>query len=367
MKVLVIIDDLLVGGTERNLVEIVSASRDLVDWEILALSEADSFLVGELRKASIHVEQIDIKMHGVAMTLRSVVGFARGARPDVVLFLRDVSKALLPFFLRSCGFKILVMRWENPLFFKTLSMYSLHLLQMLLSGAGQCVCAGFMRDEFRKAFPFQSGREMRTIPNCVADSFFSVQPRSWMSDGMLRIVSVGNLRREKNHFEQIRIAEELRRRGLRFSVNIAGEGPLRKNIEEAISDSGLNDCFRLLGKREDVAPLFAEADVFLFTSTSEGFGVAVLEAMASGLPVVAYDLPSLREIDDGKGFITLVPQGDFKAAAAKITELSLDPARMISIGEKSRDHVRERYSASAVAGQWLEYFRGILAKNKMES
>ncbi|MGH9268194.1 MAG: glycosyltransferase family 4 protein, partial [Acidimicrobiales bacterium] len=81
---------------------------------------------------------------------------------------------------------------------------------------------------------------------------------------------------------------------------IAGEGNERLALAHAFQDAGLSPSVHLLGQRVDVPTLLAEADVFVFPSLSEGLGNAVIEAIAAGLPVVAFRIPALNEmVEDG--------------------------------------------------------------------
>lgn len=92
---------------------------------------------------------------------------------------------------------------------------------------------------------------------------------------------------------------------------VAGRpGPLTPALEKLIVDHGLSDCVTLLGFRPDADVLLASADVFLFSSLVEGIATAVLEAVASGVPAVAFDIPSIREVTGPGALATLVPVGD---------------------------------------------------------
>jgi glycosyltransferase involved in cell wall biosynthesis len=116
----------------------------------------------------------------------------------------------------------------------------------------------------------------------------------------------------------------------------------------------------LPGEINDIYAFLEEADIFLFTSRSEGFGIAVIEAMFCGLPCVAYKLPSLLEIDSGKKLIYFVEQGDFAGATEQIVALASNIETTEDLVAKSRTLVSEKYSVNAVKRQWIEYFNDIM-------
>lgn len=138
----------------------------------------------------------------------------------------------------------------------------------------------------------------------------------------------------------------------RARLLLVGDGPDRAELAAMISARGLEGAVILLGARDDVPALLAAADLFVFASLSEGFGLAPLEAMAAGRPVIAFRLPALEEfIDDdprtGSGI--LVPREDGAALTAAVLDLLAHPERMAAIGEAGHTIVRTRFSLDQTA------------------
>ena len=119
-----------------------------------------------------------------------------------------------------------------------------------------------------------------------------------------------------------------------------------RRIEERIRELGLSEHVSLLGPRHDVFPLLRAADVFLHTSTSEGQGLAVLEAMAAGLPVVAFGIDGVAESVQHASTGILCPLGDTEGVARAVTEFLLDDSLRRKFGDRGRQRVTERFSSA---------------------
>lgn len=157
------------------------------------------------------------------------------------------------------------------------------------------------------------------------------------------IVTVANLRPEKSHDVLLEaFARTAAKRRLR--LRIVGDGPCRSALERQARELGLGRRVEFLGHREDVADLLGLSDLFILPSRSEAFPNSALEAMASGLPVIASAVGGLLDlIDDGRNGL-LVPPGDAGALTAAIDRLVAQPTLAAALGESARRHVRDRYS-----------------------
>lgn len=163
------------------------------------------------------------------------------------------------------------------------------------------------------------------------------------------IVSVGRLSSEKDFATLLRAFAMVRRRR---SVNlvILGEGSMRGALEELVRNLGIVDDVFMPGYVANPFPHMAGADLFVLTSTSEGFGNVLVEAMGCGTPIVSTDCPvGPSEILAGGRYGMLVPVGDTVALAAAI-EAQLD-------NPTSADHLRQRareFSVEAAASAYLK-------------
>ena len=158
------------------------------------------------------------------------------------------------------------------------------------------------------------------------------------------IITVANLRPEKNHETLLAAAAVLLRTrpGLRFQI--VGDGPRRADLEELSHARGLGAHVEFLGHREDIPTLLAAADVFVLPSRSEAFPNGAIEAMAAGLPVVASNVGGLRDLIQNGRTGVLVPPGNPEALAGALQSLIDNPAGAEALGRAARSEVQRKYS-----------------------
>lgn len=150
------------------------------------------------------------------------------------------------------------------------------------------------------------------------------------------VVCVGNLRPEKDHVTLVRAFADVRASVPSAVLVLVGGGPLRPDLERLVEAIGLTAAVRFVGAVPDVWPILASADVFALASKVEPLGIAVLEAMAAGLPTVTTDVGGLPEIVvDGQSGLLVAP-GDVDALANALTRLLLADDRAASMGEAGR-------------------------------
>ena len=184
-------------------------------------------------------------------------------------------------------------------------------------------------------------QRIRVIANGVDGERFAGTARR----GDVRtIVTVANLRQEKAHEVLIEAAAHLVARGRQLTFVIVGDGPRRAALQRLVDERGLQERVVFTGHRDDVAALLAEADVFVLPSRSEAFPNAAMEAMASGLPVVASGVGGVLDLIEPDRTGLLVPPDRSDALADAIDRLVSSPECAARIGAAARDAVAARYS-----------------------
>lgn len=144
---------------------------------------------------------------------------------------------------------------------------------------------------------------------------------------------------------------------------IAGDGPLRLNMEELAKKLGINKQVRFLGVCRNIPDLMNAADAFVLSSRWEGFGLVIAEAMACQLPVVATDSGGPREILNGGKLGFLVPPKNHKALAdAMIKMMNLPEPERKAMGQAGRVYIEANYSLEKVVDRWEALYKELLTK-----
>lgn len=146
-----------------------------------------------------------------------------------------------------------------------------------------------------------------------------------------------------------------------IAVVIAGDGPLRGDIEKTINDLKLNDNIILLGWRTDVPEIIAVMDVFCQSSLWEGCPVVLLETMAIGKPIVATDVGGIKEIVDSDTGI-LVSPADPKALSDNILMLLNDKEKAGRMGENGRKKVTSLFTMENMVKNYERLYMDLLKK-----
>ncbi|MDX2166741.1 MAG: glycosyltransferase [Deltaproteobacteria bacterium] len=160
-----------------------------------------------------------------------------------------------------------------------------------------------------------------------------------------RIVMVGRLVAQKNPLLFVAAAAALRARLPQASFTLVGDGPLRGAVAAAVHAAGLDGALTLAGEQRDVSGLLRQADLFWLTSDWEGLPNAVIEALASGLPVVATDVGGTAELITAGIEGELIAAGDRAALVERSLAILADPARHAAM----RHAARQRAEAFGLA------------------
>ena len=171
---------------------------------------------------------------------------------------------------------------------------------------------------------------------------------------------VGRLTPQKAPLAFVALIARLRRTRPDVHGVIAGDGPLRAEVERAVDAHGLGAWCRVLGARDDVAAVLAALDVFVLTSVSEGFPFVVLEAMALERPVVATAVNGVPEIVEPGVTGVLVERADGEALARAVLDTLADAERARAMGRAGRRRVQTCFTASRMVAETEAFYRDLL-------
>ncbi len=160
------------------------------------------------------------------------------------------------------------------------------------------------------------------------------------------VAVIGRLSPEKGHPVLLDALERMRSRP---ALLVAGDGPLKQLWESAAAQHRI----RLLGPVDDVRPIYAASDMVVLPSRTEGLPLVALEAMASGIPLVASAVGALPELCAG-GAGVLVPPDDPATLATALDEVLASPELRSAIADRARRHVVSEHGADAMAARYAE-------------
>ena len=166
-------------------------------------------------------------------------------------------------------------------------------------------------------------------------------------------LAIGRLNREKDFFTLIEAFKSVTKRSSGCKLCIVGEGPLRQPLEEKVRTEGLGGHVVFTGACDDVHALFSEAQAFVLSSAWEGMPNVILEAMATGLPVVATDIGGVPElVKHGQNGLLVPPRDPVSLAEAMLHIMTLTNEERGKMGQIGMQIVRERYDIDLVKVQW---------------
>jgi N-acetyl-alpha-D-glucosaminyl L-malate synthase BshA len=141
---------------------------------------------------------------------------------------------------------------------------------------------------------------------------------------------------------------------------MVGDGPDRPAAERFARDAGIAHRVEFLGNVSPIEGVIGAGDIFLLPSAEESFGLAALEAMACGVPVVASNAGGLPElVADGEGGFTF-PVGDVSGMAERVISLLADPQELARQRERARVRAAENFSTERVVGRYEALYRTLL-------
>jgi glycosyltransferase involved in cell wall biosynthesis len=193
-----------------------------------------------------------------------------------------------------------------------------------------------------------------------------IRERLGAKEGEILIGCVGNYREMKGHallldaFKTVAAADD------RVRLVLVGEGPTRPRIERQVAALGLSDRVRVHGREIDIIPVYAALDLVVQASSSEGLPNVLLEAAASGRPIVATDAGGSGEIvlDGTTGL--LVPVGDESALVRAIRRMIDDPGLRGVLGTAARERMLTTFGVDRFVAEWAAYYEEMAERHGID-
>ncbi|RME00182.1 MAG: N-acetyl-alpha-D-glucosaminyl L-malate synthase BshA [Calditrichaeota bacterium] len=213
---------------------------------------------------------------------------------------------------------------------------------------------------------FGIGKDIRVIHNFVdtrrGESPTTICKRSqYAPDGEFILMHASNFRPVKRVTDVVRIFHRVRE-AVPAKLLLVGEGPDRLLVQQVVNELGLREHVHFLGQADLIDDLLKCADVFLLPSEQESFGLAALEAMNCGVPVVGTQIGGVPEVvvHGETGF--LFPVGEIAAMANATIELLQNPQTLGRFRQNARRRASEKFSLEVIMPQWMAFYEEVLAK-----
>jgi glycosyltransferase involved in cell wall biosynthesis len=376
IKVLFVIDGLGTGGAERSLAELLPRLRtNDIEVAVACLYARDEGVEQMVRSSGVDVQVLRANhLPGRILALRRLI---RSRRPDVVhttIFQSDVAgrvaaagsgAAVLSSLVNTPydavrladpnvrRLRLMITRWIDGWTARNLTMHFHAVSETVKDAAGRDL--GVLPDRITV---IPRGRDPRRLGVPSSARRQASRRSLGLAAGDEVVVTVGRQEFQKGHRYLLEAVEMLRASRPRLRVLVAGrQGNASAELEAMHRVSSLGPTVQFIGHREDVPSLLAAADVFVFPSLYEGFGGSLVEAMALGLPIVASDVPAIREVvEEGRNAL-LVNRADPDALARAIADLLEDPARRGASGWWSRRRFEERFTLDRVVPRMVDLYR----------
>ena len=369
MKILFVVDTFSMGGAEKSILAIASKMRrakpvvcSLYDVNTLANSFIDA-----------GVEIIELKLS------KSVSDFtsARALRRVIEAVKPDIVHATL--FRAEMACRIALWRKENPVLvgsfvgdtygterYRELTYFArvkLRGLQVIDRFTSRRVSIFVSISEFlRKSYEWKLGiprEKIVVIPRGRDIVRFLFSEHSIVSEHV-RFVAVGRLIKLKGHADLIRAFVKVHELYPGSSLKIAGEGGERGRLQQLISELGLSSNVQLLGNVKDIAGLLADSDIFVFPSHYEGQGGVLVEAMLSGIPIIASDIDVVREsvTHNYSGILTEVRNVDTMAHSMQWAIQNYETAKKFAV--HAREVALKRFDIDVVVANYEDLYESLI-------
>ena len=242
----------------------------------------------------------------------------------------------------------------------------------IMASDGVTTPSAYLRGATHELLDVPATTAIEVIPNFVDTARFTPSPRRAVAEVYPPFAAVGlspavlthvsNFRPLKRGDDVIRIFAEVHRRAGRPTVlMLVGDGPERSRAEALVRQLGLVGSVAFLGKMVSFVEVLQASDVFLLPSESESFGLAALEALSCGVPVVASHVGGLPEVvPDGEvGY--LAPVGDVATMSERVLRLLADPDLHRRQSDAARARAVANYQISPAVDRYQAYYERVLA------
>jgi glycosyltransferase involved in cell wall biosynthesis len=358
LKVLHLISSLSCGGRERQLCYIYKYNNPTrQDIKIIYLNESQVSLLDVFKIRN--KDFIRIKSKNFFCRIYYVYDILHKYKPDAVFSWGLIETIILLILQPFMGYKFINFSIQHGI----VKLKFSHYLRMLLLHCSKNIVANSLAG--LKANHLRRGH---VLYNGVDDKFFNaktskkevVKLETYVNAMVL--ISVANFVPYKDYFTVLEALVMLKAEGYDYSYIIIGDGPLKRKVALRIKKYRLENTVKLLGQKNNVEEYLACADIFIHSSRGEGVSNAILEAMASGLPIIASNTGGTPEIVSEVNGL-LFEFKNSKQLASHIKVLYNDKYKKKCMGNNAFRITKELFSMSVMMNNYYRIVKEIVCKN----
>lgn len=373
IRLLYIIETLGMGGAERLIVNVLkNIDRNVFSPYVACLFDKRQ-IEAELSDAGIPVICLALpNQYHWQMAISGLSRLMKRERFDIVhthLFFANIYGRIAA---KMSGVKNIITTLHNPDYtFEVGNRFTWRLRKTLDKYSGMACNRLFLAvsESVKKDFERHLGyKNIDVFYNCVDTEKFMNLPEN--SRGLMRselglknsdiaILNVGRLHPQKGQLSLLRALRFLRDADDRYKLLMVGRGPMSEQLKEETRRLNLGGSVVFLQDRSDVPQIMSACDIFAFPSLYEGFGIALVEAMASGLSVVATGLESIKEIMRENIDGLFIEKDNPGMLAQAIRELAQNPRKMAFYSQNARRRVIEEFSLKKYLNRLEALYQGL--------
>ncbi len=219
-------------------------------------------------------------------------------------------------------------------------------------------CLIAVADSLKELIFNHFGKDAIVLHNMIGEEFLNIPKMKWRKNNKINIVATGSLIHRKGFDVLIKALAKVNSKMPDWELQIIGEGEERDSLQLLIDNQKLGDKVHLIGRRtkKEIIDIYSESDFFVLPSRAENFSVAVLEALAAGMPVVATICGGIRECIDEKNGL-LVPVDDVDDLSNKLLDMSINLDRYNS--DYIKGNCIQRFAPSVIAQKLTKIYEAV--------
>lgn len=367
-RVAFIVGTLQTGGIERTVTDWCLYLKGSPEWEpiVICLLQRSGTFLQELQENGVVVRECKVHQAGFAIRLKRLL---KELNPDVVHSQVAFSMPWQVLGILWSGSRRIIFTQQNeyqnwkPLF----ARLRIRLYFLLFFGfIDKYTCVSQRVRDSLSVLSGKSSQKFVVIPNSVdTNNFFPDRLQREAQRQELKVDSseflagmVARFSLQKGHQYLIEALRILKEKNVRCKLLLVGGGELETEIRAMVKRYNLGDTVLFYGQARDVNHVLQALDCFILSSLWEGMPLALLEAMASGIPVIATDVAGTREVVHHLQNGILIPSRSAESIVAALLQLKESPELRENIVNQALTFVRERYSVEANMKAYLRLYEG---------